>query len=94
MSANCSVSAASMAACRGKLFSRAMLSQLLRPLSIGGGPPGGAAKEEDLEEALREGRGGVPEGRAGAALSCGAEGRGGVPGGSTAPKELLGPRVT
>ena len=79
-----------MAACRGKLFSRAMLSQLLRPLSIGGGPPGGAAKEEDLEEALREGRGGVPEGRAGARLSCGAEGRGGgVPGGSVSRKELL-----
>ena len=85
MSVNSSVSAASMAACRGVLFSRAVLSQL-RLLTIGEGPP----EEEALEEALREGRGGVPEGRAGARLSCGAEGRGGgVPGGSVSRKELL-----
>ena len=91
MSANSSVSAASMAACRGALFSRAVLSQL-RPLTIGEGPPEEeeGLEEEALEEALREGGGGVPEGGAGAALSCGAEGRGGgVPGGSVSRKELL-----
>jgi hypothetical protein len=78
-----------MAACRRAPFScdgTPLLSQLIRLLSIGGAPP---EEEAALEEARREGSGGVPEGRAGAALSCGAEGRGGgVPGG-TSRKEAL-----